>query len=200
MVFLIGVELVDVKGMRKIYVERPWEFWVALITMVVVVFWGVEQGTILAIALSLLVHTRHGYRPKNVVLATTGDGHWHGAPVSSRAQLEPGLQVYRFTHSMYYANAELLSQQILALAEKAQPLLSWFCLDAASVDDVDFSAAETLLAALNQLKAQGIRPVFAEVSDDVKTELNRSGITELIGEEAHYTTVAEVVAAYRARS
>ena len=31
-VFLIGVELVDIKGMRTIYAQRPAEFWVALIT------------------------------------------------------------------------------------------------------------------------------------------------------------------------
>ncbi|MEJ2688636.1 MAG: SulP family inorganic anion transporter [Deltaproteobacteria bacterium] len=196
-VFLIGLELVDVKGMRKIYVERPWEFWVALITTMVVVFWGVEQGILLAIALSLVVHTRHGYRPRNIVLVSTEEGHWHGLPVSSRAQLVPGLLVYRFTHSMYYANAELLSQQVLALVEGAQPPLSWFCLDAASVDDVDFSAAEALLFLLNLLKVQGIRPVFAEVSDDVKAELDRSGVTELIGESAYYARVDEVVTAFR---
>jgi len=195
-VFLIGMELVDVRGMRRIYAERPWEFWVALVTAVVVVFWGVEQGIILAIALSLLVHTRHGYRPKNTVLAAT-DGHWHGLPVGSRAQLAPGLLVYRFNHSMYYANAELLSQQILTLAEEAQPPLSWFCMDAASVDDVDFTAAGTLLSVLGQLRVLGIRPVFAEVSEDVRSELDRSGITDLIGEKGYFATVEEVLSAFR---
>ena len=196
-VFLIGVELIDVKGMGNIYAERPWEFGVALITTVIVVFWGVEQGIILAIVLSLLAHTRHGYRPKNVVVVTTAEGHWRTLPVSSLAQLVPGLVVYRFTHSMYYANAELLSEQILELAKGAQPPPSWFCIDAAAVDDVDFSAAETLRSICGLLKKQGIRPVFAVVSDDVRTELDRSGITKLIGEDAYYATVGDVVNAYR---
>ena len=47
-VFLIGIELVDIKGMRKILAQRPVEFWVALITAAVVVFIGVEQGILLA--------------------------------------------------------------------------------------------------------------------------------------------------------
>lgn len=196
-VFLIGIDLVDIKGMRKIYVERSWEFWVALITAVVVVFWGVEEGIVLAIFLSLLVHTRHGYRPKNIVLTTTDGGHWHGLPVSTGVQLVPGLLVYRFTHGMYYANAELLSQEILTLVESAQPPLIWFCLDAASVDDVDYSAAGTLITVFKQLRTQGVRPVLAEVSDDVRSELDRSGVTELIGEDAYYTTVDEAVSAYR---
>ncbi len=157
-VFIIGVELINVKGMRKIYAERPWEFWVALITTVVVVFWGVEQGIILAIVLSLVAHTRHGYRPKNVVVVTTDDGHWRALPVSSPAQLAPGLMIYRFTHSMYYANAELLLDQVLKLAEDAQPSLNWFCIDASAIDDVDFSAAETLLLISGLLKETGCPP------------------------------------------
>ncbi len=40
----------------------------ALITALMVVLVGVEQGIILAIVLSLIDHTRRGYRPKNVVL------------------------------------------------------------------------------------------------------------------------------------
>ena len=47
-VFMIGLELVDVKGMRKIFAARPAEFWVAALTAAVVVFIGVEQGIILA--------------------------------------------------------------------------------------------------------------------------------------------------------
>ena len=43
-VFRIGLELVDVRGMRRIYTERPWEFWVALITAAVVVLAGVAAA------------------------------------------------------------------------------------------------------------------------------------------------------------
>ena len=55
-------------------------------------------------------------------------------PVSSHAQAIPGLIVYRFHHSMYYANAELFSQELLELVSTAQPPLSWFCIDATAVD------------------------------------------------------------------
>ena len=40
----------------------------ALITAAVVVLVGVEQGILLAIVLSLVVHTRHGYRVNNLLI------------------------------------------------------------------------------------------------------------------------------------
>ena len=195
-VFLIGVELIDIRGMRRILRERPWEFWVALITTVVVVFWGVEQGILLAIVLSLLVHTRHGYRPQNGVIIKTEDGRWRTVPVPNRQQLEPGLLVYRFSHSMYYANAEYLQHQVLDLVRTSQQPVRWFCIDFAAVDDVDFTAAETLRSLVVLLQQSGIRLVLTGAAEDVRAELDRSGITGLIGADAYFETVAEMVDAY----
>jgi sulfate permease, SulP family len=197
-VFLIGIELVDAKGMRKIYAQRPLEFWVALATALVVIFIGVEQGILLAVVLSVLIHTRHGYKPKNVVLEVDEAGKPHTLPVSSHAQVVPGLMVYRFNHSMYYANAELFSEQVHELADTSQPPLAWLCLDTVAVDDVDFTAAATMREVHSVLKEKGIRLVLAGVADDVRRQLERSGITELIGKEFIFDTVPEVVGAYQA--
>jgi high affinity sulfate transporter 1 len=195
-VFLIGVDLIDLKGMRKIFSQRRPEFWVALITALMVVFVGVEQGILLAIVLSLIDHTRRGYRPKNAVLVPGESGVWRAQPVATNAQAIPGLLIYRFTHSMYYANSQQLSEEILDLANSAQPPLRWFCLDAAAVDDVDYSAAETLRALFGILKEKGIRLVVAQVMDDVKAE-SRYHLSQLFGEEALYETLGDVVKGFR---
>ncbi len=114
-VFLIGVGLIDIAGMRKIFEQRRSEFWVALITALTVVIVGVEQGILLAIALSLIDHTRHGYRPKNAVLVPGAIGPRTGAGGHGRSAA-PGLVIYRFTHSLYYANCQQLAAEISFLA------------------------------------------------------------------------------------
>ena len=195
-VFLIGVDLVDIEGMKNIYAQRRSEFWVALITTLMVVFVGVEQGIILAIVLSLIDHTRRGYRPKNVVMVPAESGILQARPVATRAQALPGLLVYRFTHSMYYANAEQLSEEITDLANNSEPPLRWLCLDASSVDDVDYSAAETLRSLFAILKDKGIRLVVAQVLDDVR-EQSRYELRQLFGEDAFYDTLEDVMKDYQ---
>ena len=197
-VFLIGIELVDILGMRKIYAQRRDEFWVALITALVVIFVGVEQGILLAIVLSILIHTRRGYKPKNSVVNFDSIGRPHVAPVSSKNQALAGLMIHRFQHSMYYANAEHLSQEVLELVESAQPPLSWFCIDMTAVDDVDFSAAATLREIYTMLKEKGVRLVIAEATEDVRRELDLSEVTDLIGPDAYFATFYDVEDAYRA--
>ena len=195
-VFLIGVELIDVAGMRKIYQQRRSEFWVAVITMLVVVFIGVEQGIMLAVALSLIDHTRRGYKPRNAVLVRDASGVMRPHPVASKAEAEPGLLIYRFTHSMYYANAQQLTEEITELVNKAEPPLRWFCIDASAVDDVDYSAAESLRSIFELLKDKGVRLVVAQVMDDVREE-SRYELRELFGEEAFFDSLNDVVEAYR---
>lgn len=195
-VFLIGIELVDIKGMRRILAERPAEFWVALITAAVVIFIGVEQGIILALVLSLLVHTQKGYKPTNS-LVVLEDGHLHTIPVTEAQESAPGLVLYRFNHSMYYANAEQLSEQMLSLAKLGPEPVKWLCCDLVAVDDVDFSAAATLCEIVKELQGKGIRPVFASTSERVRGQLDASGVTALVGKDAYFLDLMAVDEAYQ---
>ncbi len=195
-VFLIGIELVDVKGMRTIYAQRPGEFWVALITAATVVFVGVEQGILLAMFLSLALHVKNGYHPKNSVVTEKG-GHPTFVPMSAPQEALPGLVIYRFNHSMYYANAELLGQEMVGLAKTGPEPVTWLCIDMDAVDDVDFSAAATLREGYNLLKERDVKLVFAGVSDDVRADLDRSDVTTLVGEDGYFAGLEELVTAFQ---
>lgn len=198
-VFVIGIDLIDFSGMKQVYRERPAEFLVALITAVVVIFSSVEQGILLAMILSLVSHTRHGYRPRNGVIVPAEQG-WKTRPVDTRAQFLPGLMIYRFSHSMYYANSEVLSREVTSLAKGATPPLAWFCISAGAVDDIDFSAAATLRFLYQMLKEQGTGLVFAEVADDVYSELERSGIADMVGRDAFFVTIGDVIRAFESEA
>jgi MFS superfamily sulfate permease-like transporter len=106
---------------------------------------------------------------------------------------------YRFSHSMYYANAEQFSEQVLELVNGADPKIEWFCIDAVAIDDVDYSAAAKLRSTYGILKDKGIRLVFAVVGDDVRAELDRFGITDLVGKDAFYATGDDLLNAYHQR-
>ena len=195
-VFLIGLEMIDIKGMRKIFVEARAEFWVALLTALTVVFVGVEQGIILAMALSLLDHVRHGYHGHNAVItADTVEG-WQTVPVTSPAQIQPGLLVYLFSHSAYYANAQQLAEEVTKLASEAQPRLSWLCIDMVAMGDIDFSAAAKLRETTALLQKQGIRLVLVHTSGDVRAQLDRYGITATLGADGYYGSIRAVMEAH----
>ena len=197
-VFLIGVELVDIKGMRRIWRLRPDEFVVAAATAITVVVVGVEQGIVLAILASVVDHLRRSYRPTNGIVIVS-EGHIRIAPVAPDTRTLPGLVVYRFNASMYYANANFLLEELTKLLESTDPEpVRSLCIDAAGVSDVDYSAAETLRQLHAVATDRQVRVTFAEVAPSVRAELERFGLLDLFGDNAVYESVGQAVAAHQA--
>jgi high affinity sulfate transporter 1 len=208
-IFHIGFDLIDIQGMRRIFFARPSEFWIALVTALTVVFVGVEQSILLAVVLSLVDHTRQGYRPHNSVVvrdeahglraqligARSHNGE-SGRMHPSSLQAEPGLMIYHFSHSVYYANTELLLSQVNELLAAASPPLRWFCIDAAAIDDVDFTGAATLRAVHDTLRKAGVKLVFAHVSDEVRATLEKYEIRGLLEKDALFDSLRTMVHAY----
>jgi len=193
-VFIIGIELIDIKGMLEVWRQRRPEFWVALSTAIVVITAGVEQGVVVAMVLSLIEHVRRSYQSQNSVLTMDkATGTWRILPPTECAQIKPGLLLYRFAHTIYYANAQQLFDQVISLVDRADPPLSCICIDASAVADVDFSAAQTLRELHGILKDRGVRIVWANLIDPLKAEFDRYGLTALFGKGAFYQNISDVL-------
>ena len=196
-VFLIAVELIDVKGMGRILAIRKHEYAVALLTTVAVVALGVESGIVLAVVASIVDHLRHSYNPLNSVLVKSPTGHWHAAPVGPGVRTEEGLVVYRFGTSLYYANASRLLEDIAALADHGGPL-RWLVLDCAAIGDVDYTASIVLSKVVEHLHRRQVRLVMSSVLDPVRQQLDRYGISPALGADAYYDTPGQALEAFHA--
>ena len=195
-VFVIGVKLIDVKHMRRIYALRKDEFTVAALTAVAVVCVGVEQGIILAIVLSIVLHVRRHYLPDNSVVTFDKNGDLVMQPASTKADdIEPGIVVYRFAVGVFYANAERLALDVTELVDRSDPP-RWFVLLADGIDDVDYTGGMALVELAEQLELRKIVLAIAEASDSLKRELDRFGITARIGEDHYFDTVARALEAF----
>jgi high affinity sulfate transporter 1 len=195
-VFLIGVKLIAVRGMRAIYGLRRDEFWVALVTAIVVVVLGVEQGIILAIVLSLILHVKRHFTPHDAVVRWDEQGRLRLAEPTPGTVTEPGLVIYRFPVGIFYANAVRLSEDAMRLVNVPDPP-RWFVLDAEAIDDIDYTGAQTLLELADHLKERGIVLAVAEASDDIRRELDRFGLTDKIGPDRYLDSLQAAREAFR---
>ena len=194
-VFLIAIELIDVRGMRRILACRRHEFAIALLTTAAVVVLGVEEGIVLAVVASIVDHLRHSYHPINSVLVKSPAGHWQPAPVLPGARTEEGLVVYRFGTSLYYANAPRLINDVTALSAQGSPL-RWIVLDGAAIGDVDYTAAAVLTRVIEHFRKRHIRIAFSAVFGPVREQLDRYGISAALGPGSYYDTPGEALEAF----
>ena len=72
-----------------------------------------------------------------------------------------------------------------------------FCVAAEGIDDVDYSAAETIRQVHDTAAEQGVTIKFAELQPSVIEEFRRLGLVDLFGESAFYDSIVDVVAEHR---
>jgi high affinity sulfate transporter 1 len=192
-VFTIAIGLINLKTLFAIRRESPGEFALAVFTAAAVVLIGVEHGILVAVALSLLRHVRHSYRPHTMILAPGDDGVWVPVPAVPGIQTAPGLIVYRFGADLFYANDHFFVDDTRRLIDLAPSKVRCFVIDASAITDIDYSASRSIGELCQTLKSAGIEVLFARVNRYLRSDMDRHGITPIVEEGCIFNTLHEAL-------
>ena len=193
-VFTIAVGMIDIARLRNIRRESPGEYYLAVATAAAVVALGVEQGILLAIALSLFRHVRHSYRPHTMMLEANAEGPWLTVPAQPGKVTEPGLIVYRFGADLFYANQNLFTDEVRALVASAPTPVHSLVIDASAITDIDCSAAQSLRDLIDEMARRHVTLIFGRVNSYLRSDLDRHGITAVVGAGRIFPTLHEAIA------
>ena len=172
-VFLVGIKLIDIAGLRDIYRFERSEFYIALATGLTVLVSDIMDGIAVAMLMSLIAHVRHTYVPRTCVLQVDSEGQLQQVNVQPNLFAAEGIIVYRFEANLFYANAGRLMEEVISLVENSSPTLHWVVLDASGVNDIDYTAAKLLLQLSSELKLRGVRLACVAHSVGVLDEIRR---------------------------
>jgi high affinity sulfate transporter 1 len=197
-VFLIGLGLVDIQGLKRIRAARVSEFLIACVTALVVFGWGVEQGIILAIVASILELVRRAYSPKDFLVGVDQEGTPTYTAATPGAESQPGLLVFRFDAELFYANASLFVDHIQGLIAAAPNPVRWLVLDCSSLTDVDYSAGLNLAGLIKAVHAQQRTFALSNVDPSLLATLKQYGTLDDFNNAHIFPTVQDAVAAFRA--
>ncbi|WP_434716951.1 SulP family inorganic anion transporter [Paraburkholderia sp. A2RO-4L] len=172
-VFMIGVKLIDAKGMAELYRMQKDELVVALLTAGVVVFVDVMHGILAAVVLSLIAHVRHSYRLHTRVLTRSPSGHWVPHRVEPNLFAVPGIVVYRFEADLFYANTGRFTEEVLMLVNEANPAPRWVVIDASVINNIDYTGGKALIQLAEELERRGIGIAAVALPTGVRREIER---------------------------
>jgi MFS superfamily sulfate permease-like transporter len=193
-VFTIAIGLVDVRGLRAILRESPGEFRLAVLTALVVIAVGVEEGIVMAIVLSLLRHVRHSYLAHTAVLVQK-DGQWRPIPAVPGAVSGPGLVVFQFGADLFYANASRFARDVRGLVAGASPPVKWLVVDAGAITSIDYSAARVVEDLQQDLSRRNVTVVLVHAEPSLLGDLRRHRLTEVVAAGHVFDTLREALAA-----
>ena len=197
-VFLIGVDLVDIAGLRRVWVARRSEFFIAAVTAVVVFAVGVEQGIVLAVVLSVVEMVRRQYRPHQFVVGVNEQGRATYTRATPGMQSSPGLLVFRYDADLFYANANQFSDDVQQLIVRAPDPVSWLILDCSSIPDIDYSAGAALDGLVTFVHNQGATFALAAPDPDLRATMTSLGVMKQLNVDHIYDSVEAAITAFRA--
>jgi len=191
-----AVRLVNLAEFRRYASFRRSEFLLAVGTTVVVVLVGVLVGVLVAIGLSILDLLRRVAHPHDAIEGfVPGLAGMHNIDDFANAQPVPGLVIYRYDSPLFFANADDFHTRARAAATGD---VQWFVLNTEAIVEVDITAVDALEALRQELTSRGIVFGLARIKQDLRAELEPSGLLERIGEEHLFPTLPTAVDAYRA--
>jgi MFS superfamily sulfate permease-like transporter len=193
----VATRIFHAKDLFRIMRFSAWEFALALITLVVVAVVGVEQGIAVAVGLAILDRTRRSARPKTFILGRIpGTTSWEDVDdPNNNAALVPGVVVFFFGASLYFANAGYFRLKVHAAVAAASPTPQLLVIDAVAMEDIDFTGTRALAHVLDDLETTHVTLAVARAVATTPVDLTRSGLLERIGRDHLFASVDEAVLA-----
>jgi high affinity sulfate transporter 1 len=197
--------LVDVKALRRLRRADKTDFVIALLCFAGVLVFGLLIGLAIAVGLSLLALVYRAYRPSYAVLGRAPGAvdderfRFRGVEDHPDAETFPGLVILRVDGELFFANARWFRDVVRALVRDQSPPVRELLVHAGAVPHIDSTAAQMLRELIAELDEAGVTLAFARVTTGLVHDLERNGITRLVGDDRFYDTVAAGVDAYLER-
>jgi len=200
-IIVVAFGLLDPLAFRELARVDRREVALALLTAAIVVAVGMVAGVLVTVVLSLFLVAIRASQPRRTFLVRVpGTDSFRGVESVAESSTAPGLVIYRFDAPLFFANAQLLSDDLTAaLAEGvAAAPVRWVVLDAESIGDVDSTGAAVLADLADNLHVRGITLTLARLKAPVAAYLARAGVLEKVGAERVFVEVDDAVAAFEA--
>ncbi len=200
---LAAVVIAAVRGLFKreqlqhLYHVRRREFWIAIIALMGVLLFGMLEGVMIGVIISLLVLVGRvsqsrlsllGRVPETIRFADIRD--------HPEYHTVPGLMLIRVDEMIFFANATPISEEIERLVAESEDPVHALLLDLEMSEDLDISSTIMLRELHGTLAENDIRLMLSRVSPDAQTLLDRSGVTAIIGPENFFPRALTAIADY----
>jgi len=196
-VIAAAIGLIEVADLRRIYRIQRWEFWLSMICFAGVALFGAIPGIGIAVTIAVIEFLWDGWRPHSAVLGRVDRVKgYHDISRYPDASRIPGLVLFRWDAPLFFANAELFCDRVIAAVASSPTPVHWVVVAAEPVTSVDVTAADIVAELDERLHAEGVELCFAEMKDPVKDKLKRFGLFARFGAETFYPTLGEAVKAY----
>lgn len=167
------LSLVDFGAVKRTFAYSKSDFTAMAATILITLFFGVEQGVVAGVGLSIALYLYRNSRPHMAIVGVVpGTEHFRNI---DRHKVVTGERVLtlRVDESLFFANSRFLEDKIYALVAD-RPNIEHVVLMCPAVNEIDASALESLEEINHRLFDSGVSFHLSEVKGPVMDRLKRT--------------------------
>ncbi|MCO5184326.1 MAG: SulP family inorganic anion transporter [Anaerolineae bacterium] len=185
--------LIQVGEFQRLYNLNRSEFWLAIVTTVIVVFVGAFPGILIGIALSVLLLLYRASVPGMPLLGRVpGSDVFRDLGEESDAEPLPGIAVLRFDGLLYFATAYSLRSRVREMGSQAD--YRAVIVDCSAMFFVDIEGADMLKEIKADLADHACAFYLAHVPQRTLNMLEADGVVDVLGAAHICATIRDAVA------
>jgi len=190
------VGLITLEGFSRYRRVDRWDWIFFMAAFLGILFFGILQGVLIGVVLSLLLLIARSSNPAIVQFGYDKGLHVY-LPMRSRKDLEvtPGTLVVGIEGPLFFADAARFRDRITQLVKDAEPKPGLLVIDMAAVSISDTDGADILIQVAREMKDRGVRMALAHLEPEIRALYERAGVLEAIGAENVHQTVRDVLEA-----
>jgi MFS superfamily sulfate permease-like transporter len=186
--------MMDIPEMKRIYKVKPVEFLAAMAALLGVMTFGILQGVVIGVALSIVWLVAVSALPYIPELGRKPGTHaFFDLQRHPNGQTFPGLSILRFDDGLFFVNADALGDRLRDVRIHADPPLNGVILSMEGVNFMDAEGADAVKKIAQAGIDQGIDLHLARVKPQVMEVLDRDEVIDLIGAEHIHDDIAAAV-------
>ncbi len=176
--------MVNIRELKSLFRMKKADGYLAIITFVITLIFGVEVGILTGISLSVVAIMYRISRPNVAILGNLpGTRSFRDITLHPEAEEIEGILILRVDASFMFANADFLKDVILSQSDTAKSDIKAVIIDASSVNDLDTTAIQAIYAVVDILERRNVELYFTGVHGAVVSVVKKSGLIEKLGKD-----------------
>ncbi|MEZ4899411.1 MAG: solute carrier family 26 protein [Saprospiraceae bacterium] len=184
------------EAIRLWHVHRD-DFYMLIITFLVTLIFGIEEGVLAGVILSIAMVIYRSSLPHLAILGRLPESsHYRNITRFPEAVQEEGVVILRFDAPLYFGNSAYFKDTIRQIILQQKEPVKALVLDASSISDLDTSGLDALETVVKQLQGNHIDFMMAGIIGPVRDTIYRSGLRDLIGTDNLFLHVQQAIDDY----
>jgi SulP family sulfate permease len=198
---LAAIIIISVAGlfkygkMKALFKQNKHEFFLMLVTFLVTLLLGVQQGLLAGVALSIIRVIYNTATPHMTELGSIQGGRlFRNVNRFDDVMIRDDILIFRFDAPLYFANKDYFVENLYGwIKQRKGDSLTSVIFDAEAVNSMDCTAILMLEKTIESLQQQGIKLYITNAIGPVRDALHNSPLSEYVCEESMFSTIQSAV-------